>query len=278
MIKVLLIIFREVLEISIFLGVITAATTNIANSRNYIILGGIIGIVIASLLALFFSKISMMLGGLGEEIFAVAVIFTTVIMIAYTVISMRRYSFELKKDLKDLTAKIQVGATSKLTITLMVATTILREGIEIILFLHSFIVIGQVHMLDYLIGISVGGVGALLVGYGVYSGLMIISPKYLFKISSILLVFIAAGISSEAAAIMTSSGMITIGSEVLWDSSWLMSDKNFLGKVFKVLMGYTAIPNVAQVVFYISTLLGFFMLNYCVSALTVSQSQKVEKK
>ncbi|WP_342638137.1 FTR1 family protein [Orientia tsutsugamushi] len=278
MAKVSVIVFREMLEISIFIGIISVATRSIINSRNYIILGIVIGSIISILVALIFAKISLMFDGLGAEFFSLAIIFIAIAMVAYTIIRVMNYNNELKRRFSDLQNGIQVGIKSKLAISLMVAATVVREGVEIVLFLGGIIATDKmVCITNYLIGGMMGGISAVLIGYGLYNGLIIIAPKYLFKVSLGVLIFIAAAMSSDAAAIMTSSGIIAGYSEVLWDSSWLVLDDSFFGRFLKVLIGYTATPNTLQVIFYISTLLGLYMLHYCCSMDNLNQFQKSGK-
>ena len=71
--------------------------------------------------------------------------------------------------------------------------------------------------------------------------------------------FIAAGLSAEAAGILTSSGIIDMFSDQLWDSSWLIDERSSLGKLLKAFIGYTAKPNGTQIIFYCSTL-GFITI------------------
>ncbi|KJV57557.1 iron permease FTR1 family protein [Orientia chuto str. Dubai] len=279
MAKVSVIIFREMLEISIFISIISAATLGIANSRNYIIFGIVIGSMISILLAFIFAQISLMFDGFGAEIFSIAIIFLTIVMVAYTIVKVVNYNSKLKQWFGNLQNEICIGTTSKWAISLMVAATIIREGIEIILFLGSIIATDRaVYVTDYLIGSIIGSIAALLIGYSIYNGLMVISPKYFFKVSFWLLLFIAAALSSEAAVIMTSSGIIISGSEVLWNSAWFISDESLLGRVLKALIGYTTTPNMAQVVFYISTLLGLYTLHYYCSINDCNQYQEKRKR
>ena len=62
MFKIAIVVFRECLEIALLLGVIMAVTKPVANSRVYIVLGALIGIVLAAIFALSTRAISTSFG------------------------------------------------------------------------------------------------------------------------------------------------------------------------------------------------------------------------
>ena len=84
---------------------------------------------------------------------------------------------------------------------------------------------------------------------------MKLAGKYVFKISTILLTMIAAGLAAEAAGILTSSGFIQLYSDQLWDTSWFVSNESIMGKILNVIMGYDSKPNGMQLVFYLTSIL-----------------------
>jgi high-affinity iron transporter len=104
-------------------------------------------------------------------------------------------------------------------------------------------------------GIGIGAFFGLTVGVGLYLGLMKLAGKYVFKISTILLTMIAAGLAAEAAGILTSSGFIELYSDQLWDTSWLVSNESIMGKILNVTIGYDSKPNGMQLTFYLASIL-----------------------
>lgn len=255
--------FREILEISIFVGIISAATVNVVNSYRYIVIGSVIGIVSSIVIALLVNYILSLFDGQGIEVLSLGIISLTITIIGYTIVRMRSYNIQLKKQIQDLQHNIKQNSSSALALISVVAFSIIREGCEIILFLQGVIASDKaVGVFEGVIGAVIGAVAAILVGCGIYSGLVAISPKYLFRVTFILLTFIAAGMAAEAVSIMTAMGIITVGLDTLWDSTWLVSNTSLIGKLLGVLVGYTANPSSAQVVSYILTLLVLYALNY----------------
>lgn len=255
MLKIAIVIFRECLEIALLLGVILASTTHIKNSRIYVLTGAMTGIVLASLLAFLIRGITKVYGIYGDEILDAGIILTTTLMISITVVWMQGYTKKIKRDIQEISEKITTGTLSAIVLSAIVAATILREGAEIILLLYSISSTETISASDYLIGLGLGSFSGFIVGLIIYSGIKKISGKYIFKVSTILLILIAAGLSSEAAAILTSVGIIDVFTEVLWDSSWFVEDYSIVGKLLRTTIGYYAKPNAMQLIFYVSTII-----------------------
>ncbi|MDD9335748.1 MAG: FTR1 family protein [Rickettsiaceae bacterium] len=255
MFKIALVVFRECLEIALLLGVILAVTKQLEKSRIYIIAGVMLGIVSAALFAFFTRSITVAFSGLGDEIFNSGVILLTVALIGWTIVWMQGYGIKIKQNLNDLSVKISSGDSSYIMLVLIVAATILREGMEIIILVYSISSVEIIDSNSYLLGLIIGIVSGLTLGVIIYLGLIkIVNQQYIFRISSILLMLVASGFAAEAAGILSSSGIITILSDQLWDSSWLISDRSIYGKFLKMITGYIARPNGLQVVFYVCTL------------------------
>lgn len=254
MFKLAIVVFRECLEISLLLGVILAITKPIANSRIYIILGACAGVVLAAIFALFTRRIAANFGEVGDEIFGSFVILLTAVIINWTVVWMQGYSAKIRKNLSTLSENIVAGLTSKLILVSVVATTILREGAEIILFIYSITSAGTLTSTQYLIGLGVGALSGVIVGTIMYLGLLKYSGRYIFKISTILLTLVAAGLAAEAAGILTSCGVIHAYSQELWNTAWLIDNKSIVGKLLKLTIGYDARPNALQVIFYVGSI------------------------
>lgn len=272
MFKIAIVIFRECLEIAILLGIILAVTSGIKNSRTYVILGSIIGIAGASLLAFFARNISVAFSGLGDEIFNVIIIFMTVIVICWTVFWMKGEARRMKDSLGELTDKITEGTASLYMLALVVATTIFREGTEVILFVYSIASSENLDVDNYIIGLGVGAALGLLVGSSIYIGLVKLAGSYIFKLSSFLLTIIAAGLSAQAAGLLNSTGMVIFLSDEVWDSSWFVADNSIAGKCINVLTGYIARPTGLQILAYLATIVLILAL---VKIKSVSNSEEV---
>ncbi len=260
MFKIAVVIFREFLEISILLGIIFAATKNIKNRTTYITLGVMSGVIGSAVIAFFVRILNRSFHNLGDEILNASILLFTVFAIILTTLSINRTSRGIKNHINEVIANIENEKVSKVILTLVVASTIFREGVEILLFTYSISHSSSVDGQYYLLSIGLAALGGICCGTAFYFGLLRFAGKYIFKACFVLLSFIAAGLAAEAAGILTSSGIIKMWYKPLWNTSSFISDSSLLGKVLKVFLGYESTPNGMQLVFYFSTLVLLFSI------------------
>lgn len=261
MFKIAIVIFREFLEISILLGIILAATKNIQNRAIHIVLGIMIGTIGSAIIAFFIKSITKSFHNIGDEILNASIILLTAFIIGSTSIWMNKTSKSIKNKVNNIVVDIENEKINKVMLTLLVSTTIFREGVEIVLFICSISRSAISHGENYLLGFVIGALSGVGFGTGIYLGILKFAGRYIFKVCFILLSFIAAGLASEAAGILTSVGIIDIYHKPLWNTSSFISDNGFLGKTLKILIGYDASPNGMQLIFYCTTLFLLFTIS-----------------
>ncbi|MBF8246462.1 MAG: FTR1 family protein [Rickettsia sp.] len=268
MIKIALIVFRECLEISLLLSLILASTKELMKSRFYISLGAILGVFFSTILAILISNIHKILSFIQNDIFEAMVMLTTSTLIIWTIVWLQGHHIWIKNKVSQLSDQIHSSNKIRLhywTLTFIVTTTILREGTEIVLLVYGVSSSPSMHnitMIKKILAFFAGSASGFFIGAIIYYGLVKISIKNIFKISSFLLILVSASFASEAASKLTSSGTINILNEELWNSSWLISNSSILGKIFSLLTGYDPTPNALQLIFYLSNLiLSFILLN-----------------
>jgi high-affinity iron transporter len=141
----------------------------------------------------------------------------------------------------------------------VVGVAVLREGSEVVLFLYGVFASG-----DTAWAVAVGGLLGLLLGALVcmltYLGLIRIPTRALFATTTILITLLAAGMAAQAAAFLEKANWLTAMDNIVWDSSWLLSDSSILGKALHTLIGYTDQPTEMQLTVYVAILLVTFVL------------------
>lgn len=259
MLKIAIIIFREFLEVSILLGIIFAATKNIRNRLFYITSGVMIGIVCSAILTFWARSLQHTFHENGDEIFDVAVMILTIILIGFSSLWMSNANRKIRSNVDNVICDLEQNIFSKIMLTLLIASTIFREGAEIVLYMITFV---QAHKSDpgvnYILGFAIGAAGGTIAGIAIYYGLIKVATRYIFKICFTLLVFIAAGLAVQAAGILSSTGLVTSYHTVVWDSSWLISDYSIMGQFLKIMIGYKAKPSGLQIIAYLATLATLF--------------------
>jgi high-affinity iron transporter len=254
MFQISVVVFRESLEIFLIFGIVLAATNNLASRHKFIVSGVIMGILGSLLLAHFASSISESFDGSGQELFNIALLSLTIVMIFLTVVWMRDRSTKIKSDFKNLEEQNISNFRAQASLTFMVAALFFREGSEIALFLTSILAVNNFSLYEALLSLSLGLSFGIASGCLIYFGIFQMAGKHIFKITSSLLILIAAGLSAEVANLISSADLTQFGSQIFWDSAWLIDDDEFAGRVLKIIIGYNSKPTALQLVFYFATL------------------------
>lgn len=255
MLPTAIIVFREVLEAALIVGIVMAASRG-ALGRGVWVSGGIAaGVLGAGLVALFAATIAAAAEGMGQELFDAAILFAAVCMLGWHNIWMSSHGRELAANAMKLGSEVRSGARPLWALAFVVALAVLREGSEIVLFLYGIALGGN----GGLVAMGSGGVIGLALGVAagttIYWGLVAIPMRLLFTVTSWLVLLLAAGLASQGAAFLMQADLLPALGSNLWDTSWLLSEQGLTGRVLHTLIGYTAQPAGIQLVFYAATIL-----------------------
>jgi high-affinity iron transporter len=260
MLGALIIVFREVIEAGIIVGILLAVTKGVPGRGRWVAAGVGAGVGGAMLLAVFAEQISSALAGIGQELFNAGVLAVAVFMLAWHNIWMARHGRELASQMKEVGDAVAKGSRSLAAVAIVVAVAVLREGSEIVLFLYGLVIAGG----SSTFGLVVGGLVGLLLGCGVsaltFLGLIKIPGRYLFGVTTFLITFLAAGLAAQSVVFLQQAGIATVLEGTVWDTSAILSDSSLLGRVLHTLIGYTDQPSGLQLVVYTLTLIIIFGL------------------
>jgi high-affinity iron transporter len=260
MLSTAIIIFREILEITMIVGIVLAATRGMAGRGQWIALGLAGGMTGAVLIAVFADSISQSLSGVGQEIFNAAILFSAAIMIGWTVLWMRKHAREMSTHIKQVGQQIISGKLPHYSLALIIGLAMLREGAEIVLFMYSMIISGQ-EITSIIYGSAIGLFIGLSCGVLLYFGLLKIPARYALKVTSWILVLLVAGLASQGAGYLSAAGYFaSIPEKALWDTSAFISQDSIIGKTLHSLIGYSARPMPIELIFYVGTLVGLCIL------------------
>jgi high-affinity iron transporter len=255
MLATAIIVFREVLEAALVVGIVLAAARGVPR-RGVWVSGGIAGGVLgATLVAACASAIAAAVNGIGQELFNAAILFTAVAMLGWHNIWMNRHGRELAANAAMLGKAVLGGSRPLYALALVVGIAVLREGSEIVLFLYGIAIASGVSGMSMLGGGILGLLGGVAVGSLIYFGLLAIPLRRLFMVTSWLILLLAAGMASQGAAFLMQADLLPSLGNDLWDTSSILSENSLIGLLLHVLIGYSAQPAGIQVVFYVATLL-----------------------
>jgi high-affinity iron transporter len=250
----LVIVLREVLEAALIVSIVAAATRGVARRGAWIGGGIALGVFGACLVALFANSIGEAMSGMGQEWFNASVLLAAVAMIGWHVVWMSKHGRELAMQMKEVGNAVSSGNRPMTALLVVVMIAVLREGSEVVLFGYGLLASGSTAG-SLVLGGALGLLAGVAIGFLMYFGLLKIPMKHFFTATNGLLVLLAAGLASDAAAKLVQADALPALVDSLWDSSWLLSEDNLLGKTLHVLIGYTAQPSGIQMVFYVSTVL-----------------------
>ena len=260
MIAALIIVFREVFEAGLIVGIVLAVTRTVPH-RNWWIGGGMtVGVFGACLVAVFAGASSNLFAGMGQELLNATILAVAVVMLTWHNVWMARHGSELAGTLRAAGQAVVAGSKSLLALAVVVGVAVLREGSEVVLFLYGVVAARADTGWDVAFGGVAGlGLGAL-VTLLTYFGLVRIPTRALFTTTTILIALLAAGMAAQAAAFLEKANWLTAMDNVVWDSGWLLSDASIPGKALHTLIGYTDQPTAMELAVYLAVLAVTFVL------------------
>ena len=112
MLGALIIVFREVIEAGLIVGIVLAVTRGLRGSRLAIAAGVLAGAVGASLVAAFAGAIGEALAGIGQEVFNASILLIAVVMLTWHNVWMASHGRELAADVKRVGEAVRTGSRS----------------------------------------------------------------------------------------------------------------------------------------------------------------------
>ncbi len=249
-----IIVFREVLEAAIIIGILAAATRGVPRHHYWIVAGLMLGLIGSAAVAASTKLIANFADGVGQELFNAMVLGIAVLMLAWHNIWMSSHGAQLASDARSLATTITEGRSECSILLLVVGLAVLREGSETVLFLYGIVASGASGTQAMLLGGILGALAGIIVGYIIYAGLLSIPLRWFFMVTSLLVLLLAAGMASSAAHFLIQADLIPSLATPLWDSSATISENSVLGMLLHGLIGYEARPAGMQVMVYILTL------------------------
>jgi high-affinity iron transporter len=249
-----IIVFREVLEAAIIIGILAASTRSIPNSRRWLTAGLLLGLIGSGVVAAFTDVIGSLASGIGQELFNAIVLGIAVLMIAWHNIWMSAHGASLAGSAKSVGSDIRDGRSECSALLLIVGLAVLREGSETVLFLYGISASdGNGHSSMMLGGIA-GMLGGASLGYTFYAGLSRVPMRWFFAITGVLVLFLAAGMASQAAHFLIQADLLPSPAAPIWNTSTVLPENGLPGMLLHSLIGYDSRPAAMQIVFYLVVL------------------------
>ena len=254
MLSALLIIFREVIEAGLIVGIVLAATAGVPRRSTLVALGVLGGVIGACLVALFAGELASLFQGSGQELFNAAILFLAVAMLTWHNVWMASHGRDMARELKAAGHDVISGKRTLAALAIVVGVAVLREGSEVVLFLYGIVAQGGTSNAALALGGALGLAAGGAVSGLMYFGLLTIPAHRLFTVTSGLITLLAAGMAAQAVLFLQNGGYINALTDTLWDTSWLLPEGGVAGRLLHTLIGYSEAPNGAQLIAYLATI------------------------
>jgi high-affinity iron transporter len=251
---------REGLEAALIVGIVAAFLNRQGrhDALRLVWLGVAIAIGACLAFAVALEAYSASLPQAQQEGLETIVAAIAVVMVTYMIIWMRRHSRGLKKDLEQATQSALATGTA-LALVGMAVLAVLREGFETAVFLlAAFNASGAPLAAGF--GAVLGIAIAVAIGYGIYRGGVRINLARFFRVTGVVLVFVAAGLVASAIHSAHGAGWIAFGQAQVADLSALVQPGSITAALLTGVLGIQAYPTAIEAVGWLLYLVPMLIL------------------
>lgn len=260
MISSFIIVFREMIEAGLIVGIVLAATRGVPHRGRAVVLGIVAGILGACLVAAFAGELADLFEGSGQEIFNAAILALAVVMLTWHNVWMAGHGREMARELKAAGHQVKTGERTLMALSVVVGVAVLREGAEVVLFLYGIAAQGGTSASGLAAGGALGLVAGGVISGLMYFGLLTIPAGRLFQVTSGLITLLAAGMAAQSVLFLQNGGWLDYFTATVWDTSWLLPEDSITGRLLHTLVGYSQSPTGAQLIAYAGTILVILVL------------------
>lgn len=246
---------REGVEAALIIAIIAGFLANTGNGRFIprVLLGAAAaaGLSVVTGIAIY-----AFLGELGspwEQLLEAATMLVAAGIVTWMLFWMKRQAAGIRGELQARVARV-LDDGSLWGLALLAFTAVIREGIETAVFLVGQVTAatGSDGSLSVLIGAVLGLALATGIGYLIYAGSRRIDLQLFFRVTGILLIFIAAGLVSRAAHELVEIGVITIATAPAYDLAAILPQDAGIGLFLRALFGYSASPELIALLAWVT--------------------------
>ena len=205
MLGALIIVFREVIEAGLIVGIVMAATRGVAGRGRWITIGVVAGVLGAAMVAAVRRRHLAGLRGRRPGAVQCQRAVIAVVMLMWHNAWMARHGREIAAEMRQVGAAVSEGARPLTALAIVVGLAVLREGSEVVLFLYGIAASGtsgSALLVGGLLGIAAGAAFTALT----YFGLLAIPTRYIFSVTSWLIALLAAGMAAQAVQFLNNAG------------------------------------------------------------------------
>jgi len=259
MIAELLITFRETLEVALVVGIVLVYLVRIKQPsyKKFVWWGVSFGILASIIGAIIFTSLFGGFNGRAEQIFEGVLMFVAAGLLTSMILLMMKQGKYVAQHLEKQVSR-EIDEKHAFGLMALVFFAVLREGIETVIFLGAASRLEETSILGSLLGIGV----ALILSWLLFLGTSKLRVGLFFKVTSLILIFFAAGLFAYGIHEFQEARMVPVVIEHVWDINWLINEKSNSGTILKTLFGYNGNPSFLEVTgwsVYLISVFGIYM-------------------
>ncbi|MBB4350057.1 FTR1 family iron permease [Aliirhizobium cellulosilyticum] len=248
------VVWRESVEALLVIGILDAwlvsRSVETRRARGFLWGGAAAGLGVAGVLAGLLLWLGETVSDDAQTIYQTVIALLAAGLILQMVFWMRSHGRSMRGELES-SLSTAVAAGSWWGVFALALIAVAREGSETVVFIYGILSAGVMGSL--LAGILAGVTGfvAAAITYALLmTGSRVISWRVFFRISEIVLLFLACGLLMTGIDGLINLDILPRLSRALWNSNFLMSDGTTVGGFFASMTGYRARPNLMQLIVF----------------------------
>jgi high-affinity iron transporter len=192
-----------------------------------------------------------------KELFEAITSILAVVFVTWMIFWMRRFSRSLAKDLRGrLEEAIGLGTFA---VVIMAFLAVAREGLETALLFYAAAQ-GATTSAGPLIGITLGVLTAVGLGWFLYAGAIRVNLSVFFKWTGLALIIVAAGIFKNGVHDLQESGVLPGINSYLFDLSGVYDASTWYGALLTGMFNFTATPTWLEMIAWVAYLVPVLVL------------------
>ncbi|HEX3172879.1 MAG TPA: iron uptake transporter permease EfeU [Solirubrobacterales bacterium] len=251
MIPTLVIALREGVEASLIVGIVAAFLVKEGrrDAMRQVWLGVGIAIALCVGIAILLRVVGEQLPQREQEGLETVIGMIAVAAVTYMIVWMRRHARGIKAELEG-SAATALAAGSTMALVAMAFLAVLREGFETSVFmLAAFQDASDPTAAGA--GAVIGLVAAIAIGLGIYRGGVRINLSRFFRVTGLILVFVAAGLLATSVHTAHEAGWLNDLQGQALDLSWLVQPGTISGSLLTGMLGLQPQPTISEALVYV---------------------------
>lgn len=251
---------REGLEAALIIGIVLGALTKIRRRdlSPALWIGTWSAIAISILTAILLTNFGLSLEGPAEQIFEGLTMLIAAGILTWMIFWMSKQARFLKSELEAGVNKA-AASTGRRAIFWLAFVAVVREGIELALFLTAAFFVGEQsditsNVIQTLAGAILGLGTAALLGWTLFATTVRLDLRRFFQVTGFVLILFAAGLVAHGVHEFNEVGWIPSVIEHVWDVNAIVDENSLFGQLLKTLFGYNGNPSLTEMIAYFAYL------------------------